>query len=146
MQLVIIESLSRVQLFHDPMDCSPPGSSVHFPVKNTGVVAISFSRESSRPKDHASPALASVFFTTGPAGRPQSQLLLPKSRQGSFPQSLSKPQASQVRSNPSQGTGCGEGPPAATGSDLNSEEPVGMNVFSSDKPTDAQRNGGLKSH
>ena len=82
----------------------------------------------------------------GQQGRPQSQLLLPKSRQGSFPQSLSKPQASQVRSNPSQGTGCGEGPPAATGSDLNSEEPVGMNVFSSDKPTDAQRNGGLKSH
>ena len=33
------QSLSRVQLFHKPMDCGPPGSSVHgdSPGKNTGV-------------------------------------------------------------------------------------------------------------
>ena len=33
----------------DPMDCSPPGSSVHgiFQARNTGVVVISFSRRSS---------------------------------------------------------------------------------------------------
>ena len=26
---VVVYLLNRVQLFHDPMDCSPPGSSVH---------------------------------------------------------------------------------------------------------------------
>ena len=26
---VVAQSLSRVRLFHDPIDCSPPGSSVH---------------------------------------------------------------------------------------------------------------------
>ena len=33
------QSFSHVQLFANPMDCSPPGSSVHgnFPGKNTGV-------------------------------------------------------------------------------------------------------------
>ena len=37
----------------DPMDCSSPGSSVHGDASsmNTGVIAISFSRESSQPKD-----------------------------------------------------------------------------------------------
>ena len=37
----------------NPMDCSPPGSSVHrvFQARILEWVAISFSRESSRPKD-----------------------------------------------------------------------------------------------
>ena len=37
----------------DHMDCSPPGFSVHgnSSGKNTGVVAISFSRGSSQPRD-----------------------------------------------------------------------------------------------
>ena len=37
----------------DLMDCSPPGSSVHgiSPGKNTGVVAISFCRGLSQPRD-----------------------------------------------------------------------------------------------
>ena len=37
--LVIVYSLSSIQLFCDPMDCSPPGSSVHgiFQARNTGV-------------------------------------------------------------------------------------------------------------
>ena len=37
----------------DPMDCSPPGSSVHgiFQARVQEWVAISFSRESSRPRD-----------------------------------------------------------------------------------------------
>ena len=37
----------------DPMDCSPPGSSVHgvLQARILGWVAISFSRESSRPRD-----------------------------------------------------------------------------------------------
>ena len=38
---------------HDPMDCSPPGSSVHgiFQARILEWVAISFSRGSSRPRD-----------------------------------------------------------------------------------------------
>ena len=41
-QLVVVQSLSCVQLFCDPMDCNPPGSTVH---------GISFSRGSSWSKD-----------------------------------------------------------------------------------------------
>ena len=39
--------------FCDPMDCSPPGSSVHetLQARKLGWVAISFSRRSSRPRD-----------------------------------------------------------------------------------------------
>ena len=54
----------------DPMDCSPPGSSVHgiFQARTLEWVAISSSRGSSQPRDQttslASPALAGRFFTT----------------------------------------------------------------------------------
>ena len=36
---LVVQSLSCVGLFRDPMDCSPPGSSLHgdSPAKNTGV-------------------------------------------------------------------------------------------------------------
>ena len=49
----LVKSLSRVRLFCDPIDCSPPGSSVHgiFQARLLQWVAISFSRESSQPKD-----------------------------------------------------------------------------------------------
>ena len=45
-------SLSQVQLFCDPMDCSPPGSSVHgiFQARILEWVAISFSRGTSPPR------------------------------------------------------------------------------------------------
>ena len=45
--------LSCVWLFCDPMDCSPPGSSVHgtFRARIMKQVAIPFSRESSQPRD-----------------------------------------------------------------------------------------------
>ena len=48
-----VQSLSLVQLFCDPMDCSPPGSSVHGISKARMLewVAISFSRGSSQPRD-----------------------------------------------------------------------------------------------
>ena len=65
---VVVLVLSHVQLFGDPRDCSPPGSSVHgsFPGKNAGVVAISSSRGSPQHRDwtrvSASPALAGGFF------------------------------------------------------------------------------------
>ena len=54
----------------DPVDCSPPGSSVHriLQAKILEWVAIHFSRGSSLPKDKLtslmSPALAGVFFAT----------------------------------------------------------------------------------
>ena len=56
-----------VQLFYNPMDCSPPGFPVH-EISQAGIleqIAISFSRGSSdigiKP---ASPALAGRFFAT----------------------------------------------------------------------------------
>ena len=59
----------------DPMDSSPPGSSVHgiLQARILKWVAISCSRGSSWPRDQtqspASPALASVFFTPVPPGK-----------------------------------------------------------------------------
>ena len=50
---VAVELLSHVQLFHNPMDCSPPGSSVHGILQGRILkwVAIPFSRGSSWPRD-----------------------------------------------------------------------------------------------
>ena len=51
----------------DPVDYSPPGSSVHgvFQAKILEWVAISYSRGSTQPKDQtAPPALTGRFFTT----------------------------------------------------------------------------------
>ena len=50
---VVVWSLSRVRLFCDPVDCSPPGSSVHriLQARILERVAIFFSRGSSRPRD-----------------------------------------------------------------------------------------------
>ena len=51
----------------DPMDCSPSGSSV--PGKNTGVVAIPFSREFSWRRDWTQVScVAGKVFSTGPPG------------------------------------------------------------------------------
>ena len=49
----VAELLSRVGLFCDPMDCSPPGSSVHgiSQARILEWVAISLSRGSSQPRD-----------------------------------------------------------------------------------------------
>ena len=50
---VVVESLSCVQLFCDPMDCSLPGSSVHgiLQARILEWVAIFFSRGSFQPRD-----------------------------------------------------------------------------------------------
>ena len=56
-----------IWLFRDPMDCSPPGSSVHgiLQARILEWVAILFSRGSSQPRNHTwSPALAGRFITT----------------------------------------------------------------------------------
>ena len=64
----------------DPMDCSPPGSSVHGLLQETLLerVAISFSRQSSRPRIEpeplAPPALTGRFITPWPPGKPINQL------------------------------------------------------------------------
>ena len=61
-----------------PMDCSPPGSSVHgvFQAKVLEWVAISYSRRSSGPRDwtwvFCASYVASRFFTTVPPGKPKS--------------------------------------------------------------------------
>ena len=71
---VIIELLSRVWHFCDTMDCSPPGPSVHevFQGRILKWVAISSSRESSRPRDQIYVSCGSC--TTGraiePPGKP----------------------------------------------------------------------------
>ena len=60
----------------DPMDCSPPGSSVHgiLQARTLAWVAISFSRGSSQPRDrtHVSWSSCTVgrFFTTEPLEKP----------------------------------------------------------------------------
>ena len=52
---VVILLLSHSQLFCDPMDCRPPGSSIHgiSQARKLKWVAISFSRGSSRPRPMA---------------------------------------------------------------------------------------------
>ena len=52
--VVVVQSLNRVQLFCNSMDCSPPGSSVCCISQSRILewVAISFSRGSSQPRDH----------------------------------------------------------------------------------------------
>ena len=66
----------------DPMDCRPPGSSVHgiSQARILEWVAISSSRGSSRPRDqtHVS-CLAGRFFTTELPGKPRWDSNLPKS-------------------------------------------------------------------
>ena len=57
----------------DPVDCSPPGSSIHgiFQARVLGWVAISFSRGSSWPRARTCVScLAGGFFTTEPPGNP----------------------------------------------------------------------------
>ena len=65
--------LSRVRLFCNPEDCSPPGSSVHgiFQARILEWVAISFSRGSSQARVGTwVSCLAGWFFTTEPPGKP----------------------------------------------------------------------------
>ena len=66
---VVVQALSCVCLFCDPMDCSPPGSSVHgiFQARIRKWVAISLSRASSWPRDQIPiSCVVGRFFTTEP--------------------------------------------------------------------------------
>ena len=65
-----------------PMDCSPPGSSVHgiLQARILEWVAILFSRRSSQPRiEPRSPALAGGFFTTELSGKPTNVPYFPQS-------------------------------------------------------------------
>ena len=65
------------QILCDPMDCSPPASSVHgiSQARILERVAISSSGDypnsGIEPKSPVSPALAGGFFSTAPSGKPQ---------------------------------------------------------------------------
>ena len=73
--------LSRVLTLCDPMDGSPPGSSVLgiFQVRMLEWVSIFSSRDSSRPRARSCVSsvlcIASGFFTTAPPGKLQFPLL-----------------------------------------------------------------------
>ena len=58
-----VELLSRVWLFCDPVDCSPPGFCVHgiLQARILEWVAISFSRESSQPRNQTQVSLIAGF-------------------------------------------------------------------------------------
>ena len=61
----------------DPVDYSPPGSSVHGISQERILewVAISFSRDLHDPEiEPTSPALAGRFFTTEPPGKPPARI------------------------------------------------------------------------
>ena len=71
-----VKSLSHVQLFFNPMDCSLPGSSVHgiLQARILEWAAISFSMGSSRPRDQTCiSCITGRFFTTEPPGKPSSE-------------------------------------------------------------------------
>ena len=74
--LVLVICTQLCPTLCDPVDCSPPGFSVHGILRERipEWVAISFSRGSFRPRDRTacpvSPALAGGSFTTKPPGKP----------------------------------------------------------------------------
>ena len=67
---------SRVQLLVDPVDCSPPGSSVHgiLQARILEWVAMPSSRRSSQPRDRTQVSciscIAGGFFIDKPLGKP----------------------------------------------------------------------------
>ena len=71
--LLVSVSLSVCPTLCDPMDCSPPGSSVHG-ILQAGTlewVAMPSSRGSSQPRDWTwVSCIAGGFFTTMPSGKP----------------------------------------------------------------------------
>ena len=76
------QSLQQCLTLCNPMDCSPPGSSVHGILQGGTLegVAIAFSGGSSQPRDqtHISrvSCIAGGFFTTESLGKPLSQMVI----------------------------------------------------------------------
>ena len=78
---VIVELLRCVQLFYDPMDCSPPGSSVHgiSQARMLEWVAIPFSKGSSWSKDwtHSSCIHRQILYHLSHQGSPKAPCTFP---------------------------------------------------------------------
>ena len=88
MFVVVFWSLSQVQLFWDPVDYSPPGSSVHGISQTRILGGLSFPSPGDIPNPGikpTSPALAGGFFTAEspekPKGRPQRRAKKKKKRE-----------------------------------------------------------------
>ena len=77
-KFVVVQSLSHVQLFFNPMDCNPPGSSVH--ARQEYLSGLPFISPGNLPNpgiEPASPVLAGRFITIEP---PASKLEVSKVR------------------------------------------------------------------
>ena len=96
-----VNSLSHVQLFVDPMDCSLPGSSVHgiFQARVLEWGAISYSRGSSRP---GSPTLQADALPSEPPGKPQWKRICLQCRRHRFDPWVGKSPPRGGHSNPLQ--------------------------------------------
>ena len=73
-----LSHFSHIQLLVDPMDCSPPGSSVHglLQARILEWVAILSSRGSSPPRNQTRiSCIAGGFFTDEPRGKPKPKIL-----------------------------------------------------------------------
>ena len=79
MKLLVVLLAQSCLTLCDPMDCSPPGSSVHG-ISQARILewfVIPFSRGSSPPRDQTCVScIADGFFTTAPPGKPFLTLLL----------------------------------------------------------------------
>ena len=79
-----VKSLQSCLTLCNPMDCSPPGSSVQgiLQARILKWVAISFSGDlpnpGIKPMSFVAPALAGRFFTTEPPGKPLRVSAMPK--------------------------------------------------------------------
>ena len=75
------KSFQACLILCNPMDCSPPGSSVHgiFQSRILGWVAMPSSRGSSQPRDRTCISygfcIAGGFFTTEPPGKPAKHVI-----------------------------------------------------------------------
>ena len=75
--LLLVQLISHVWLFCDPIDCRPPDSSVHGISRQEYWSGLPFPSPGDLPDpgmEPASPALTGRFFTTKPPGTPWSNL------------------------------------------------------------------------
>ena len=77
-----MHACSVVLTLWDPMGCSPPGSSVHGIIQQEYWSRLPFPSSGDlpdtgiEPASLISPALAGIFFTIEPSGKPQTAMLL----------------------------------------------------------------------
>ena len=77
--IVVVQSLSHVWLFYDPMDCSPPGSSVHGISQARILKWVPFPSKRSQPNNQTGISCnAGRFLTTEPPGKPLESITILK--------------------------------------------------------------------